>query len=87
MKTEKIRLQRLMADSGVASRRECEAMITGGRVQVNGETRSIMPVMVDPDVDMVSVDGKPIAGGLKEQAKAYYLLNKPKGILVTNYDP
>jgi len=62
-------------------------MILAGRVQVNGEVRSTMPVMIEPDDDVVSVDGKAVAGGMKEQPLVYYLLNKPKGILVTNYDP
>ena len=99
----KIRLQRFLADCGVASRRECEAMIAGGRVRVNGEVLTKMPVMVEPAKDVVTVDevevglgraGKGIGGGtgggggpLTEQAKVYFLLNKPKGILVTNYDP
>ena len=81
-----------MADCGVASRRECEAMIEGGRVRVNGETRTEMPVLIDPAKDVVTVDEEQIgkegnADGLKEQEKVYFLLNKPKGILVTNFDP
>jgi 23S rRNA pseudouridine2605 synthase len=88
----KIRLQRFMADCGVASRRECEAMIAGGRVRVNGEVLTEMPVMIDPTKDVVTVDEEKIrtdlaGAGLKEQDKVYFLLNKPKGILVTNYDP
>jgi 23S rRNA pseudouridine2605 synthase len=89
----KIRLQRFMADCGVASRRECEAMIEAGRVRVNGQTRTDMPVLIDPAKDIVTVDEEKIgpddarAGGLKEQEKVYFLLNKPKGILVTNFDP
>ncbi len=92
----KIRLQRFMADCGVASRRECEAMIAGGRVRVNGQVLTKMPVMVEAEKDVVTVDEEEIGmegagggseGALKEQAKVYFLLNKPKGILVTNYDP
>jgi 23S rRNA pseudouridine2605 synthase len=98
----KIRLQRFLADCGVASRRECEAMIAGGRVRVNGEVQTKMPVMIEPEKDAITVDeeevgferagkGAPSAGlsdgPLKEQNKVYFLLNKPKGILVTNYDP
>ncbi len=86
----KTRLQRFLADCGVASRRECEEMILAGRVRVNGEARTEMPVMVDPDHDVVTVDDEEIgapAEGLKEQQKVYFLLNKPKGILVTNSDP
>jgi pseudouridine synthase len=83
---EKVRLQRFMADSGVASRRECEAMIAGGRVSVNGKVRSQLPVMIDPKKDKVTVDEE-IVEFLKPQKLVYFLLNKPKGVLVTNYDP
>jgi len=88
----KVRLQRFMADCGVASRRECEEMIAAGRVQVNGKTLTRMPVLIVPGEDVVTVDRQEISqdgstGGLKEQTKVYLLLNKPKGILVTNFDP
>ena len=84
----KIRLQRFMADCGVASRRECEAMIAGGRVRVNGEVLTKMPVMVESETDVITVDEEEIGlkgeggggEGLKEQKKVYFLLNKPKGI-------
>lgn len=85
----KTRLQKFLADCGVASRRESENLIREGRVRVNGEVRTDMPVMIDPEKDMVTVDEQVVEteGPLKEEAKVYYLLNKPKGILVTNYDP
>ena len=94
----KLRLQRYMADCGIASRRACEQFIVEGRVRVNGEIKTAMPVIVDPATDVITIDeqvvtNKPGAGvkqvarGMQEQAKVYYLLNKPKGILVTNYDP
>jgi 23S rRNA pseudouridine2605 synthase len=97
------RLQRFLADCGIASRRQCEEMIQAGRVRVNGEVRTTMPVMVDPDTDIVTVDearvgakgndaGKAAEGSavpevLKAEPHVYFLLNKPKGILVTNADP
>jgi 23S rRNA pseudouridine2605 synthase len=69
-------------------------MILAGRVRVNGEARTSMPVMVDPEHDIVTVDEEEIGAGgagsgegLKEQQKVYFLLNRPKGILVTNSDP
>lgn len=81
----------------MASRRECEAMIAGGRVRVNGEVLTKMPVMIEPEKDVITVDEEEVGvqssgksttdGPLKEQNKVYFLLNKPKGILVTNYDP
>ena len=90
----KTRLQRFLADCGVASRRECEAIILAGRVSVNGEIRTEMPVMIDPAKDIISVDDERVEGAkpgggeiLKEQDRVYFLLNKPKGILVTNHDP
>src|SRR3954462_14919900 len=96
----KTRLQRFLADCGVASRREGEAVIQAGRVRVNGEVRSNMPVMVEPETDVITVDEMEIGGvrgggatvgkmgdALREQAKVYFLLNKPKGILVTASDP
>jgi len=92
----KTRLHRFLADCGVASRRECEEMILAGRVRVNGEVLTKMPVMVEPVKDIITVDDERVAGGpsspnigevLKEQDKVYFLLNKPKGILVTNHDP
>jgi len=58
----KIRLQRFMADCGVASRRECEQMIASGRVLVNGKVRSDMPVMIDPEKDVVTFDGQTVEG-------------------------
>jgi pseudouridine synthase len=84
-----------MADCGVASRRECEKMIEAGRVRVNGQIAREMPVMITPGEDLITVDDEKIgagapsehAAGLQEQKKVYFLLNKPKGILVTNYDP
>jgi pseudouridine synthase len=88
----KTRLQRFLADCGVASRRECEEMIEAGRVRVNGEIKTRMPVMIDPAKDVITVDDEEISvdtgeKGLEEQQKVYFLLNKPKGILVTNNDP
>jgi 23S rRNA pseudouridine2605 synthase len=69
-------------------------MILGGRVRVNGEVRTKMPVMIEPEKDIVTVDDEEIGGVVaqenetrKEQSKVYFLLNKPKGILVTNSDP
>src|SRR4051812_30602192 len=86
----KTRLQRFLADCGVASRRQCEQMILSGRVAVNGQVRVDMPVLIDAEKDIVTVDHETVgakAVGLHAQKKVYFLLNKPKGILVTNNDP
>ena len=78
------RLQKYMARCGVASRRHAEDMIREGRVSVNREVVARMGVSIDPAKDRVAVDGKPIkpAEGL-----AYYLLNKPAGVVSTCQDP
>jgi 23S rRNA pseudouridine2605 synthase len=72
-----------MAASGVDSRRNCERFIVEGVVKVNGHVVDTLPAFVDPEVDTVTVRGRK----LKEAVKLYFLLNKPKGVLCTNYDP
>lgn len=79
-----VRLQKYMADSGVASRRKSEAMIAGGRVRVNGEVVRTLGTKVVPGVDEVLVDGKPIA---TREKYLFYMLNKPVGTLTTTCDP
>lgn len=72
-----------MALCGVASRRSSEQIISQGRVSVNGDIIDYMGFEVDPDNDIVEVDGTPI----KPEAKKYYiLLNKPKGYVTTVSD-
>src|SRR5262245_58516128 len=78
-----MRLARLLALRGIASRREAERVIADGRVTVNGEVASGV-VLVDPETDNIRVDGRPIPG---EPEKLYFLLYKPKGVLVTRDDP
>ena len=56
----KVRLQRVLADAGIAARRVCEQMITEGRVIVNGHKMTKLPIFVDPANDRITVDGKPI---------------------------
>jgi pseudouridine synthase len=79
----KVRLQRYMADAGVAARRVCEAMIAEGRVQVNGSTQRTLPVFVDPMMDRVTVDGRLVA---KPQQAMTILVHKPQRVLVTSAD-
>ena len=78
------RLQKLLSQAGIASRRQAEGMITAGRVAVNGVTVTELGTRADPDHDMIVVDGKAltIAG-----AKRYILLYKPSGYLTTLRDP
>jgi 23S rRNA pseudouridine2605 synthase len=77
------RLQKILAAAGVASRRKCEEMILEGAVRVNGQVVDTLPVFADADKDAITVDGRRI----RSQRKVYYLLNKPKGVICTNYDP
>lgn len=76
------RLQKVLAARGWGSRRTCEALIAEGRVTVNGEV-AVLGRRVDPDVDVVEVDGVPV--GIKPDL-VYYLLNKPGGVVTTARD-
>lgn len=74
-----IRLQKHLADQGIASRRKCEEFIAKGMVKVNGEVIKEMGVKIDPGTDKVEIDGKRLQ---KEQAKfVYYALHKPVGFV------
>ncbi|GMA99249.1 ribosomal large subunit pseudouridine synthase B [Pelosinus sp. IPA-1] len=77
------RLQKVISQAGVASRRESEKIIQQGRVTVNGKVVTEMGTKVIPGKDRIMVDGKPIAG----EKLVYILLYKPKGILTTLKDP
>jgi 23S rRNA pseudouridine2605 synthase len=79
----KERLQKVMAAAGVASRRQCEELILEGIVTVNGRVVDQLPVFVDPENDIITVDRR----RLKPPRHVYFLLNKPKGIICTNSDP
>jgi len=79
----KVRLQKVLAAAGVDSRRRCEELILEGAVRVNGKVIDTIPAFVDPDKDVITVYGRKI----HETRKVYFLLNKPKGVICTNYDP
>jgi len=79
-----IRLQKLLAQSGVASRRKCEELMLDGRVEVDGEIVTRLGTKVDPRVAVIRVDGKrlpPISPNV------YLVLNKPRGVVSTMSDP
>lgn len=77
-----IRLQKILSQRGIASRRAAEEMIVSGRVWVNGAAAQL-GAAADPDADEILVDGKP----LPEQAEAVYLmLHKPRGFVTTLSD-
>ena len=77
------RLQKYLADSGVASRRASEAIILEGRVTVNGKVVQELGTKVDPVRDKVAVDGRLV----RPKRKIYVALHKPKGYLCTKKDP
>jgi len=77
------RLQKVLAEAGVASRRKSEEMIRAGRVEVNGQIVRDMGVKVDPKQDAIKVDGRPI----RQEKKVYVLFNKPKGVITSASDP
>lgn len=78
-----IRLQKYMASSGVASRRASEKLIEEGRVKVNGQVVTQLGTSIDPEIDQVEVDGKPITAVTE---MIYILLNKPPGFVTTAKD-
>jgi len=77
------RLQKVLANAGVASRRACEALIAGGRVEVNGEVVFEMGSRIDPENDEVRVDGVIVQ---LDVSKRYFVLNKPRGVVSTMSD-
>ena len=90
-----VRLQKAMADAGIGARRDCEDMITAGRVRVNGSVVTTLPCFVDPASDVVELDGEAIDLPVSESTGAtsaprsfiYVLVNKPKGVITTTNDP
>lgn len=79
-----VRLQKLLAEAGVASRRGAERLIEAGRVAVNGVTVRELGTQADRARDRVAVDGRPLP---LAEAKRYVLLHKPPGYLTTRSDP
>lgn len=82
MNDQKVRLQKFLADCGVASRRKAESMITAGAVRVNGAPAAIGD-KVDPARDKVTVHGKRVVRG---KQSVYVMLNKPRGYVTTMSD-
>ena len=82
MPQEKIRLQKIIADRGLASRRKAEEWIAAGEVSVNGETAQLGD-KADPDTDRIIVRGKPLAAA---QGNVYLMLHKPRGYITTMSD-
>lgn len=76
------RLQKVMAQAGVASRRKSEELIIKGKVKVNGKVVTELGIKVDPQKDTIKVNGKEIS----KEKPVYILLNKPKGYITTMED-
>ena len=78
-----VRLQKVLAEAGIGSRRMCEDLIDQGRVSVNGKTVTIQGMRVDPDLVEIRVDGDLISSNA---TKVVYAFNKPIGVLTTMHD-
>jgi pseudouridine synthase len=85
------RLQKVMADAGVASRRDCELAIRAGRVRVNGRRVTALPCLVEPGRDLIELDGVVIdtrrRASTRPSHRLYLMLNKPRGVISTARDP
>ena len=79
-----MRLNKMIADAGITSRRGADELIESGRVSVDGITIREMGSKFDPELVQVMVDGETIR---RTMSKSYLVLHKPKGVLSTMYDP
>ena len=79
-----IRLQKLLATSGVASRRKCEELMLAGEVEVDGEVVTRLGTKVDPAVAVIRVSGQRLP---PVSAHVYLVMNKPRGVVSTMSDP
>lgn len=85
------RLQKVLADAGVSSRRDAEFAIRAGRVRVNGRRVFELPCLVDPGRDLIEFDGAVVDlrgnQGPRARERLYLMLNKPRGVISTARDP
>jgi 23S rRNA pseudouridine2605 synthase/16S rRNA pseudouridine516 synthase len=81
--SEGVRLQKVLANAGVASRRVAEQLIVEGRVRVNGKTVTELGSRIEPERDLVDVDGTAVQ---LDQSKRYVMLNKPTGVVSSMKD-
>ena len=79
-----IRLQKLLAQSGIASRRKCEELMLAGEVEVDGEVVTRLGTKVDPTTAVIRVSGKRLP---PVSSHVYLVLNKPRGVVSTMSDP
>lgn len=80
---EQVRLQKFLAEAGIASRRKCEELISTGKVEVNGKVVTELGTKINPNIDKVTYDGKTVEN---KEEKVYILLNKPIGYVTTSND-
>lgn len=83
--SKEVRLQKFIADCGITSRRKAEVLIAGGRVEVNGMTLRELGSKINPEVDVVTVDGK--IADFNSVQQIYAVINKPRGYMTTASDP
>ncbi len=76
-----VRLNKLLAERGIASRRKCDELIAAGKVSVDGDIVTELGTKVDPELQRVEVGGSVLE---PHQRRRYYLLNKPRGVVCTN---
>ena len=79
-----MRLSKILAQAGLASRRGAEALLEAGRVTVNGTVRLEPGAQADPATDVITLDGRPVGA---REAHAYVLLHKPRGYVTSLHDP
>ncbi len=79
-----VRLQKILSEAGIASRRKCEDYIIAGRVKVNGKVITELGSKADPNVDLIEFDNKPV---IIPGKKTYIMLNKPSGYITSLKDP
>jgi len=80
---EHVRLQKFLAEAGVASRRKCEELISAGKIAVNGKVVTELGTKINPEVDKVTYNGQIVEN---REEKVYILLNKPIGYVTTAND-
>lgn len=83
----KERLQKVISNAGITSRRNAEKYILDGRVTVNGKMVNEVGIKVDPSKDVINVDGKRVMNTTPEQRKIFWIvMNKPRNTLTTTVD-
>jgi 23S rRNA pseudouridine2605 synthase len=80
----KLRLNKILAQAGLTSRRGGDRLVLDGHVAVNGEVTRELATLADPSVDVITVDGRPVPAA---ETKRYVLLHKPRGYVTTRHDP